>query len=525
MPNIILTKRRVSGSADAPSSLGSGEMAHNEVSDTLFIGVGNNGSDVATSIKAVGGTGAFAAAAQGVPVGGATGQVLAKINATNFNAEWVTPTVGTVTNVTGAAPITSSGGATPAISIIPATGSVPGSMSAADKTKLDGVATGATANSTNATLLARSNHTGTQAVSTITGLATVATSGSATDLTVGTLPAARFNDTAHGARAGGTLHANAVAAGTAGFMTGADKTKLDAISGTNTGDQTSIAGITGTKVQFNTAVTDGNILYAGDVTTNATHTGDVTGATALTIANDTVTNAKAANMATATIKGRTTAGAGDPEDLTATQVRTLLNVANGATANSTNATLLARSNHTGTQLASTISDFAAAVAASGGVTISATAPSNPSNGNQWWDAEIGQMFIYYDDGTSQQWVESSANAQALSYASATNTYTLGGNLTVNGDVNSTSDISLKTNIKTLESATEKLIQMRGVEFDWISSEKRSIGFIAQEVEEIFPELVNITENGIKTVQYQSIIAVLVESIKQLNGRIEELEKK
>ena len=58
--------------------------------------------------------------------------------------------------------------------------------------------------------------------------------------------------------------------------------------------------------------------------TNATHTGDVTGATALTIANDAVTNAKAANMATGTIKGRATAGTGDPEDLTGAQATALL---------------------------------------------------------------------------------------------------------------------------------------------------------------------------------------------------------
>ena len=52
----------------------------------------------------------------------------------------------------------------------------------AAKTKLDGIATGATANSSDATLLARANHTGTQAASTITGLATVATSGAYADL-------------------------------------------------------------------------------------------------------------------------------------------------------------------------------------------------------------------------------------------------------------------------------------------------------------------------------------------------------
>lgn len=65
--------------------------------------------------------------------------------------------------------------------------------------------------------------------------------------------------------------------------------------------------------------------------TNATHTGDVTGSGALTIANDVVTNSKLANMGINTIKGRITSGTGDPEDLTPAQVRTILNVADGAT--------------------------------------------------------------------------------------------------------------------------------------------------------------------------------------------------
>ena len=60
--------------------------------------------------------------------------------------------------------------------------------------------------------------------------------------------------------------------------------------------------------------------------TNATHTGDVTGSAALTISNDVVSNAKLANMATQTIKGRTTAGTGDPEDLTAAQARSVIGI-------------------------------------------------------------------------------------------------------------------------------------------------------------------------------------------------------
>ena len=78
---------------------------------------------------------------------------------------------------------------------------------------------------------------------------------------------------------------------------------------------------------FNAAVAATPAVTANTAkVTNATHTGDVTGATALTIAADAVTNAKLANVATGTLKGRATAGTGDPEDLTGTQATALLDV-------------------------------------------------------------------------------------------------------------------------------------------------------------------------------------------------------
>jgi hypothetical protein len=67
------------------------------------------------------------------------------------------------------------------------------------------------------------------------------------------------------------------------YVTDAEKVVIGNTSGTNSGNQTSIVGITGTKSQFDTAVTDGNFLYSGDVTSNATHTGDAEGATSLTV--------------------------------------------------------------------------------------------------------------------------------------------------------------------------------------------------------------------------------------------------
>ena len=87
---------------------------------------------------------------------------------------------------------------------------------------------------------------------------------------------------------------------------------------------------------FDTEVSNNTSVVANTAKiTNATHTGDVTGSTALTIANNSVTNAKLTDVATQTIKGRTTAATGDPEDLTATQVRAIINVEDGATADQT----------------------------------------------------------------------------------------------------------------------------------------------------------------------------------------------
>lgn len=71
-------------------------------------------------------------------------------------------------------------------------GTVDGRDVSVDGTKLDGVASGATANATDAALRDRATHTGTQAAATVTGLAAIATSGSASDLSTGTTPTARL---------------------------------------------------------------------------------------------------------------------------------------------------------------------------------------------------------------------------------------------------------------------------------------------------------------------------------------------
>lgn len=120
---------------------------------------------------------------------------------------------------------------------------------------------------------------------------------------------------------------------------------------TNAHTHTNSAVLAATTASFTTA--DETKLDA--LVTNASHTGEVTGATALTIANNVVTNAKLATVATGTIKGRVTAATGNVEDLTAAQVRTLLNVADGATANTGTVTSITPGNGMSTSTAITTS--------------------------------------------------------------------------------------------------------------------------------------------------------------------------
>ena len=94
-----------------------------------------------------------------------------------------------------------------------------------------------------------------------------------------------------------------------------------------------------------------------------------------------------------------------------------------------------------------------------------------------------------------------------------------------------SDIRWKKNIATLESSLEKVLQLRGVSYDWKTeeypdkgfTEGRQIGFIAQEVEPILPEVVKTDSDGYKALAYDKIAAVLVEAMKEQQSQIEALK--
>jgi hypothetical protein len=92
------------------------------------------------------------------------------------------------------------------------------------------------------------------------------------------------------------------------------------------------------------------------------------------------------------------------------------------------------------------------------------------------------------------------------------------------DFTATSDIRSKTKIETVDSALDKVLKLRGVYFERISDPgKRHVGVIAQEIEEIVPEVVHTDgEDGMKSVSYGSIIGLLIEAIKDQQEMIKKL---
>jgi len=113
--------------------------------------------------------------------------------------------------------------------------------------------------------------------------------------------------------------------------------------------------------------------------------------------------------------------------------------------------------------------------------------------------------------------------------SANSNKSIFGNLYVTGtvvtalDFDSASNINLKINIKSVRNPLEKIIKLNGVTFTWKQSQQDSIGVIAQDIEEVFPELVKENEHH-KSVNYNGLIGVLIEAIKEQQRQIDELKK-
>jgi hypothetical protein len=131
-----------------------------------------------------------------------------------------------------------------------------------------------------------------------------------------------------------------------------------------------------------------------------------------------------------------------------------------------------------------------------------------------WD---GSGSVGYATGAGSLYVEGVLEVDGIIYGA--------------GFVN-TSDMRWKRDIVPVEDALSKVLQLNGVKYSWRSdeypeqgfSDERQIGFIAQEVEQILPELVQSDKNNYKGVSYDKVTAVLVEAIKEQQQMIDELKQ-
>jgi hypothetical protein len=122
------------------------------------------------------------------------------------------------------------------------------------------------------------------------------------------------------------------------------------------------------------------------------------------------------------------------------------------------------------------------------------------------------------------------SANQVLYKDGSNNVAGSANMTFNGTTLTvaalveSSSITIKENLKELSNPLDKISQMNGFTYNKIGYDEIEIGLIAEEVQKIYPELVDYTNNKVSGVRYTRLTAVLVESVKQLNQKIEEQEK-
>jgi hypothetical protein len=115
-----------------------------------------------------------------------------------------------------------------------------------------------------------------------------------------------------------------------------------------------------------------------------------------------------------------------------------------------------------------------------------------------------------------------SNLHVIGEANITSNLVVGGSVTAI-DFNSVSDATLKENIDSITNSHQILSQINPVSFKWKSNGAKSYGILAQEVEQILPEIVTTNESGVKSVSYIQLIALLIDVTKNLQEEMEKIK--
>ena len=123
--------------------------------------------------------------------------------------------------------------------------------------------------------------------------------------------------------------------------------------------------------------------------------------------------------------------------------------------------------------------------------------------------DAGKFAVFRADGTQVLRVDTGGNGSFT------------GNIT-SGNCQCSSDRRYKRDITTIRDALDKVSRLRGIRYYWKDSERgkeREIGVVAQEAEEVVPEVVHTNEKGYKSVRYGKLTAVLIEAVKEQQKQI------
>ena len=163
-----------------------------------------------------------------------------------------------------------------------------------------------------------------------------------------------------------------------------------------------------------------------------------------------------------------------------------------------------------------------------------TAMGSFSRASDYSSTVIGQYNSSGSSATSASSFSTSAPAFVIGNGTASNARsdafkvmfngdtTVSNDLTVSGDVVISSDARLKSNIVSLGSTLPKLLQIDGKSYEMKGKQK--IGVLAQEIQEVFPELVSEDDNEMLAVNYQGLVPVLINALKEQQSEIDELKE-
>lgn len=118
---------------------------------------------------------------------------------------------------------------------------------------------------------------------------------------------------------------------------------------------------------------------------------------------------------------------------------------------------------------------------------------------------------------------SAANAFSVGFSVAGN-INVTGEIVASGNITAYSDKRLKSEVKQIQDALIKVKKLSGYTYLMNGFEDRQTGVIAQEVQEVLPEAVKINEEGLMSVAYGNMIGLLIESIKELDEKVESLKE-